>query len=71
MWQVYKTLSLGVDLIKSEVNLKARLNVSVTLSIEDVFKGTVPCAYATPTSTGLLKHFIQFSEKTRKGKGVF
>ena len=45
------------------------------LSIEDVFKEsnirTVPCAYATPTSIGLLEHLIQFTIKTRHGKGSF
>ena len=47
----------------------------VTLSIEDVFKGsnirTVPCAYDTPSSNGLLENLIDFAEKTRNGKGAF
>ena len=45
------------------------------LYIEDVFKEsdirTVPCAYATPTSNGLLENFIQFTIKTVNGKGSF
>ena len=45
-----------------------------TLSIEDVFKEsntrTVPCAYVTPTSNGLLENLIQFTIKTRNGKKV-
>ena len=47
----------------------------VTNSIDDVFKGstvrTVPCAYVTPTSDGLLENLIDFTEKTRNGKGAF
>ena len=47
----------------------------VTLSIEDVFKGsnirTVPCAYDTQLSNELLKNLKQFNEKTGNGKGVF
>ena len=67
--QVYKTLSICVKLIKSDVNLKFRLKYPLTLSIEDVFKEsnlrTVPCAYATPISNGLLENLIQFTIKTR------
>ena len=63
--QVYKTLSICVELIKSDVNLKFRLKVSSKLSIEHVLKEsnirTVPCAYATPTSNGLLENLIQFT----------
>ena len=48
---------------------------SVTLSIEDVFKGannrTVPCAYATPTANGLLENVSHFTEKTRNRQGAF
>ena len=70
--QVYKTLSIWIDLIKSDVNLKFRLKVSST---EDVFKvsniRTVPCAYATQTSNGLLEFLIQLTIKTRNGKGSF
>ena len=74
--QVYKTLSICVELIKSDVNLKFRLKVSSNvIYIEDVFKEsnirTVPCAYATPTSNGLLENLIQFTIKTRNGKGSF
>ena len=73
--QVYKTLSICVELIKSDVNLKFRLKVSCTLFIEDIVKEsnirTVPCAYATPTSNGLLENLIQFIIKTRNGKGSF
>ena len=74
--QVYKTLSICVELIKSDVNLKFRLKVSSNVkSMEDVFKEsnirTVPCAYATPTSNGLLENLIQFIIKTRNGKGSF
>ena len=47
----------------------------VTLSIGDVFKGsnnrTVPCAYASPASNGLLEKFIHFTEKARNVKGLF
>ena len=47
----------------------------VTLSIEDVFKGTdvrtIPCAYASPKSNGLLENFIDFTEKTKTEKGHF
>ena len=72
--QVYKSLSICVELIKSDVNLKFR-EYPLTLSIEDVFKEsnirTVPCAYATPTSKGLLENLIQFTIKTRNGKGSF
>ena len=45
------------------------------LSIEDVFNEsnirTVPCAYVTPTSNGLLDDLIQFTIKTRNGKWSF
>ena len=72
--QVYKTLSICVELI-NDVNLKFRLKYPLTLSIEDVFKEsnikTVPCAYATPTSNELLENLIQFTMKTRNGKGSF
>ena len=48
---------------------------AVTLSIGDVFKGsnnrTVPCAYASPASDGLLEKFILFTEKARNVKGAF
>ena len=73
--QVYKTLSICAELIKSDVNLKFRLKVSapLTLSKEDVFKKlnirTVPCAYATPTSNGLL-HFYPVHHKDKKRKRV-
>ena len=47
----------------------------VTLSIGDVLKGsnkrTVPCAYASPASNGLLGKFINFTEKARNVKGAF
>ena len=71
--QVYKTLSLGSELIKkSKGNIKFSEMYPVTLSIGDVFKGlnnrNVSCAYACPTSNGLLEILIQFSEKTRKRK---
>ena len=60
--QIYKTLSICVELIKSDVNLKFRLKYPLALSIEDVFNEsnirTVPCAYATPTSNGLLENLI-------------
>ena len=73
--QVYKTLSICVELIKSVVNLKLRLKVSSNVIIEDVFKEsnirTVPCADVTPTSNGLLENLIQFTIKTRNGKGSF
>ena len=66
--QVYKILSICVDLIKRDVN-------PLTLSTEDVFKvsniRTVPCAYATHTSNGLLEYLIQLTIKTRNGKGSF
>ena len=56
--QVYKTLSICVELIN--VNLKFRLKASSNVIIEDVFNEsnirTVPCAYATPTSNGLLEN---------------
>ena len=69
--QVYKTLSIGVEQIKSDVNLKFSLN----LSIGDVLKGsnkrTVLCAYASPASNGLLEKFIHFIEKARNVKGAF
>ena len=64
MRQVYETLSLGVGLLKSNVNLKFRR-----------FNGSnnraVPGSYATPTSNGLLERLFQFTEKTRNGKGAF
>ena len=47
----------------------------VTLSIEDVIRGsnnrTVSCAYASPTSNGLLEKFIHFTERARIVKGAF
>ena len=71
--QVYKTLSICVELIKSDVNLKFRLKYLLTLSIENGFKDSnirpVSSAYATPTSNGLLENLIQFTIKTRHGKG--
>ena len=71
--QVYKTLSICVESIKSDVNLKFRLKVSS--NVKAVFKEsnirTVPCAYAIPTSIGLLENLIQFTIKTRNGKESF
>ena len=68
MRQVKKTLSLSVELIKSDVNLKL-------ISIGDVFKGsnnrTVPCAYASPTSNGFLENLFHFTEITRNVIGAF
>ena len=73
--QIYNTLSIFVELMKFYVNLKFRLKYHLTLSIEDVFKEsnvrTVPCAYATPTSNGLLENLIQVTIKTRNKKGSF
>ena len=73
--QVYKTVSICVELIKSDVILKFRLIVSSNLSIVDVFKEsnirTVPCAYATPTSNGLIENLFQFTLKTRNRNGSF
>ena len=47
----------------------------VTLSIEDVFKGsnirTVQGAFATPTSNGLLENSIDFTERQETEKGHF
>ena len=47
----------------------------VKVSLEDVFNGsnnrTVPGAFDTPRTNGLLKNLIQFTEKTRNGKGSF
>ena len=55
---------LGVELIKSDVNLNLALMCHVTLSAGDVFKGSnnraFPCAYASPTSNGLLEKLIHF-----------
>ena len=43
-------------------------------TIGDVFKEsnirTVPCAYATPISNGLVENLIQFTIKTKKRKRV-
>ena len=73
--QVYKTLSICVELIKSDVNQKLRLKVSSNVIIEDVFNEsnirTVPCAHATPTFKGLLENLMQFIIKTGNGKGSF
>ena len=41
---VYKNLSICVELIKSDVNLKFRLKDPLTLSIEDVFKEYQNCS---------------------------
>ena len=47
----------------------------VMLSIEDVFKGsnnrTVPCAYDSPASNGLLEKLFHFTERARIVKGAF
>ena len=73
--QVYKTLSICVELIKSDVNSKFRLKVSSNVIYRRRFQEsnirTVPSAYATPTSNGLLANLIQFIIKTRNGKGSF
>ena len=73
--QVYKALSTCVELIKSDVNLKFRLkvfsNVIYRRRFQEVEYRTVPCAYATPTSNGLLENLIQLTIKTRNGKGTF
>ena len=73
--QVYKTLSICIELIKSDVNLKFRLNVSSNVIYRRRFREsdirTVPCAYATPTSNGLLENLIQFIIKTRNGNWSF
>ena len=60
---VYKSLSLGIEFIKSDVNLKFRLNVYlVTLSKADVFKGSTnindPGVCATLAPKRLLDHLI-------------
>ena len=72
--QVYKTVSICVELIKSDINLKFKLKVSSNVIYRiKVFKEsnirTVPCAYATPKSNGLLENLIQYTIKTRNGKG--
>ena len=73
--QVYKTLSICVELIKSDVNLKYSLKVSSNVIYRRRFKESnirlVPCAYATPTSNGSVENMIQFTIKTRNGKGSF
>ena len=73
--QVYKTLSICDELIKSDVNLKFRLTVSAHVIYRRRFQGVeyqnLPCAYATPKSNGLLGNLIQFTIKTRNGKGSF
>ena len=73
--QVYKTLPICVELIKSDVNLKFRLKVSSNIKYRRRFQEsnirTVPCAYVTPTSNGLLENFIQLTIKTKNGKGSF
>ena len=73
--QVYKTLSICVELIKSDVNLKFRLSVSSNVIYRRRFKKsnirTVPYAYATQTSNELLENLIPFILKTRNGKGSF
>ena len=74
--QVYKILTIGVELIKSDVYLKFRLKVSSNVIYKRRFQGvennrTVPCAYATPLSNGLLENLIQLNIKTRNGKGSF
>ena len=47
----------------------------VTLPIGNVFKGsnnrTVPCAYVSLISDGLLENLFQFTEKTRNVKIAF
>ena len=73
---VYKSLSLGIEFIKSDVNLKLRLNVYlVTLSKADVVKGSTnindPGVCATLAPKRLLDHLIQFAEKSRSGKYHF
>ena len=72
MRQVYETLSLGVGLLKSNVNLKFRLNVSCKAIHSRRLNGsnnrTVLGSYATLTSNGLLESLFQFTEKTRNGK---
>ena len=73
--QIYKTLSLGVEQIKSDVNLKFSLNVSCNAihrrRFQRIEDRTVPCAYASPASNGLLKKFIYCTEKARNVKGAF
>ena len=70
--QVYKTLSICVELIKSDVNLKFRLKVSSNVIYRRRFQGVeYPCAHATPASKGLLENLIQLIIKTRNGKGSF
>ena len=71
---VYKFLSLGIEFIKSDVNLKLRLNVGGNTK-EDVFKGSTSIndlgACATLASKRLLDRLIQFAEKARSGKIPF
>ena len=71
--QVYKTLSICVEFVIIDVNLNLDYMYPLTLSREDVFEEsnirTVPCANTTPTSNGLLENLIQFTLKTRNGKG--
>ena len=73
--QVYKTLSICVEFIKSDVNLKFRLKVSSNVIYRRCFFKesnirTVPCAHATPTCKGLLENLMQFiinRQETEKG----
>ena len=55
--QVYKTLPLGAELMKSDVILKFRRMHPISLSVKDFFNGsnnkTVSGDYATPSSNGL------------------
>ena len=73
--QVYKTLSICVELIKSDVNLKFRLKVSSNVIYRRHFQGVeyqnCSMCLSTPTSNGLLENLIQFTIKTRNGKGSF
>ena len=73
--QAYKTLSICVELIKSDVNLKFRLKVSVNVIYRRRFQGVeyqnCSMCSCTPTSKGLLENLIHFIIKTRNGKGSF
>ena len=69
MRHVHKNLSLGVEQIERDVSLKFSLNVSCNAIKRRRFKGsnnrTVPCAYVSPATNGLLEKLVNFTEKAR------
>ena len=75
--QVYKAWSICVELIKSDVNLKFRQKVSSNVIYRRRFQGveyqncSMCLCHSNIKRISILENLIQFTIKTRNGKGSF